>query len=48
VPACAFPVGAAGETEAVDYLTGLAGFDHEEMVKAMGSTDERLFVLWPR
>jgi len=48
VLACAFPLGAAGETAAVDYLTALAGFDHEEMVKAMSSTDNRLFLLWSR
>jgi hypothetical protein len=32
----------------VDYLAGLAGFDHEEMVKAMASAEQRLFVLWSR
>lgn len=48
VPACAFPLGATGETEAVDYLTALPGFDHEEMVKAMSSTGNRLFAVWSR
>lgn len=46
--ACAFPLGATGETAAVDYLVGLAGFDHEEMIKAMTSTDNNAFVLWTR
>lgn len=46
--ACAFPLGATGEKAAVDYLTALPGFDHEQMVKAMGSTDNRLFRVWRR
>jgi hypothetical protein len=46
--ACAFPLGATGEEESVDYLTALPGFDHAEMVKAMGSTGNMLFPVWRR
>ena len=46
--ACAFPMGATGEQAAVDYLTGLAGFDHGEMIEAMRSTDNRIFPVWQR
>ena len=46
--ACAFPMGATGEQGAVDYLSGLAGFDHGEMTEAMRSTDNRIFPVWQR
>lgn len=46
--ACAFPMGATGETAAVDYLAGLPGFDHGEMIEAMRSTDNRVFPVWRR
>lgn len=44
--ACAFPQGASGEQDAVDILMDLAGFDHEAMVMAMGSTANAVFPLW--
>lgn len=47
-PACAFPMGATGEQAAVDYLSGLRGFDHGEMIEAMRSTDNALFPVWRR
>lgn len=44
--ACSFPQGAAGEEDAVNLLTGLAGFDHEAMIMAMGSTSNAVFAVW--
>ncbi|PXA86068.1 hypothetical protein DMC47_35905 [Nostoc sp. 3335mG] len=46
--ACAFPQGATGEQEAIDYLMALPGFDHGKMVEAMGSTDNAVFPVWRR
>lgn len=45
---CAFPQGATGEKEAIDYLMALPGFDHDELIKAMGSTDNAVFPVWRR
>jgi hypothetical protein len=44
--ACAFPQGASGEGPMIDYLVGLPGFDHGEMIKAMGSTENAVFPVW--
>ena len=44
--ACAFPQGATGEKEALDYLFALPGFDHAEVAKAMGCTSEATFLVW--
>jgi hypothetical protein len=46
--ACMFPQGATGEAEAIDYLMGLPAFDHQEMIGAMGSTDNAVFPVWRR
>lgn len=46
--ACAFPMGATGEREAVDYLAALPDFDHGAMTQGMRSTDNRLFPVWRR
>ena len=46
--ACAFPQGAAGEKEAMDWLMGLAGFDHGELIRASGSTGNAFFTVWER
>jgi hypothetical protein len=46
--ACAFPMGATGEREAMDYLAGLQGFDHGRMIEAMKSTDNMIFPVWRR
>ena len=46
--ACAFPQGASGEKEAIDRLIALPGFDHEELIRAMGSTDNAVFPVWKR
>ena len=46
--ACAFPQGAEGEKEAVELLSSLPSFDHEAMIKAMGSTDNAVFPVWEK
>ncbi|HEY0311452.1 MAG TPA: hypothetical protein VGC56_03060 [Allosphingosinicella sp.] len=46
--ACAFPLGATGEQPVVAELTALKGFDHAEMLRAMGSTANAMFLLWKR
>lgn len=44
--ACAFPQGATGETEAMDWMLALSGFDHEAMIRANRSTDNATFAVW--
>jgi hypothetical protein len=46
--ACAFPQGATGDAAAIDILSALPGFDHGEMIKAMGSTVNAVFPVWRR
>jgi hypothetical protein len=46
--AVAFPQGATGERDAIDWLIALPGFDHEAMVMAMGSTANAVFPVWRR
>ena len=46
--AVAFPQGASGEQPAIDWLTGLPGFDHDAMTMAMGSTANAVFPVWRR
>lgn len=46
--ACAFPQGATGESFALDYLTTLPTFDHEQMLKAMCSTANAVFPVWTK
>ena len=46
--ACAFPQGATGETALIDYLAGFPGFDHGEMIRAMGSTGNAVVPVWRR
>ena len=46
--AAAFPQGATGEREAIDWLLALPGFDHETMIMAMGSTSNAVFPVWRR
>lgn len=45
-PAIRFPQGAVGEQAALDLFTARPGFDFEEMIQAMGSTDNALFLVW--
>lgn len=46
--ACAFPQGATGESDAIDFFMQLGGFDNEAMIAAMGSTDNAVFPVWRR
>lgn len=46
--ACAFPQGATGEQAAIDYFMALDGFDHTEMIAAMGSVENAMFPVWQR
>lgn len=46
--ACVFPQGATGESDVIDFLTALPTFDHGQMVKAMGSTNNSAFPVWRR
>ena len=46
--ACAFPQGETGEKEVNDLLMALPGFDNEELIKAMGSTNNAVFSVWRR
>jgi hypothetical protein len=46
--AVAFPRGALGEQEAIDWLAGLPGFDHDAMMMAMASTANAVFPVWRR
>ena len=41
-----FPMGTIGEEQAVDALMKLPGFNHEEMIAAMGCTDNKVFLLY--
>lgn len=47
-PGCVFPQGATGEGAAVEKLMALPGFDERQMIKAMGSTSNALFIVWER
>jgi hypothetical protein len=44
--AVVYPQGAPGEEAMLDYLLALPGFDHEEMIRAMGCTDNTAFKVW--
>lgn len=43
---CMFPGGASGETEILDVLQALPGFDNGAVIEAMGSTDNARFLCW--
>lgn len=43
---CAFPGGARGETEILDVLQALPGFDNGAVIEAMGSTTNARFLCW--
>ena len=38
--------GSAATGDLLDRLQALPGFDHEQMIVAMGSTDEAQFICW--
>jgi hypothetical protein len=42
----AFPQGATGEKAVIDELMKLPGFDNEQVIRAMGSTNNAVFVVW--
>ncbi|PBN45066.1 hypothetical protein [Sphingobium sp. D43FB] len=44
--ACTFPQGAKGEDAAINWLTALPSFNHGEMIRAMGSTNNAVFAVW--
>ena len=44
--AAAFPQGATGEKEVLDYLFALPGFRQDEVIKAMGCTANAMFPVW--
>lgn len=46
--ACVYPLGAVGEEAVAGYLKALPGFDHGEMMKAMGPLGEGLVTVWRR
>ncbi len=41
-----YPQGADGEKAVLDRLISLPDFRHEEMIKAMGSTQNEIFIVW--
>jgi len=43
---CVFPIGAAGEQEAMKVLQKLPGFDNNMFLKASQSTDNQRFLCW--
>lgn len=45
---CAFPQGATGESDVIDFLTALPTFDRRQMIEAMGSTNNSVFPVWRR
>ncbi len=45
---CSYPLGATGETEALERLQQLQGFDNEAVGKAMQCTDNARFLCWER
>lgn len=42
------PNGARGADQLLPAFAGLPGFDHQQVLRAMGSTDAASFVLWRR
>lgn len=42
------PSGARGSDDLLDALGGLPGFDHEQVVRAMTSTSDAVFIAWRR
>ena len=45
---CAVPQGATGDSELLERLQRLPGFDNATFIEAMGSTSERRFLCWQR
>jgi hypothetical protein len=45
---CAVPQGATGDTQLLERLQALPGFDHGTCIQAMSSTSFRRFLCWQR
>ncbi len=46
---CIIPQGATGENELLETMQKrLSGFNNEALIEAMGSTDNRRFLIWER
>lgn len=43
-----FPQSAEGESDVVEALLKLPGFDYDRMIEAMGTTDHGFFPVWRR
>jgi len=48
VSTISFPMGVTGETDAMNILQTLDGFDNQELINAMGCTDNKTFILLNR
>lgn len=48
VGGCAVPQGATGDAALLERLGQLPGFDHEAVIRAMGSTEDAHFLCWQR
>jgi hypothetical protein len=46
IAACVVPGGATGEQEMLAAFARLPDFDHSQVIKAMGSTRNAIFVCW--
>ncbi len=44
--AVTWPQGATGEAAVIDRLMAMRGFDHQQMIAAMASTENATFILW--
>jgi len=45
---CAIPQGATGDSELLERLQRLPGFDNKTFIDAMGSTEEAMFTCWEK
>lgn len=45
---CMYPQGATGDAEMIPKYQTLAGFKDDELIRAMGCTDNRQFLCWAR
>jgi len=45
---CAIPQGATGDSELLEWLQRLPGFDNKTFIDAMGSTEEAMFTCWEK
>ncbi|MDQ7821830.1 MAG: hypothetical protein RDV48_03440 [Candidatus Eremiobacteraeota bacterium] len=45
---CVIPQGATNEHDLIEKLVRLPGFNHNEMIEAMASTENRTFLVWEK